>query len=148
MTKLAWLLKTVKEIIKKPELEAGQLNFPPLLCGTSRPPFQVGRGLWHCFPTPGSQEDVAGAESRGTSQREEGEEAGQAGTTASTRHMLLHAGHTLLSTALGSRCYRYPHSTDLETEAQRGNKMENRPRSGKNTGALSITFTFPPPCWC
>lgn len=73
---------------------------------------------------------------------------GQAGTTASTWHMLLCARHTLLSAALGSSYYSYPHFTDLETEAQRSNKIENRSRSGKNTGALSITFTFPPPCWC
>lgn len=148
MTKLAWLLKTEKEIIKKPELEAGQLNFPLLLCGTSGPPFQAGRGLWHCFPMPGSQVDVAGTESRGSSLREGEEEAGAGRDDGKHAAMLLHARHTLLSAALGSSCYPYPHFTDLETEAQRSNKVETRSRSGKNTGALSITFTFPPPCWC
>lgn len=143
VTKLAWLLKTEKEIIKKPEREAGQLNFPPLLCGTRGPAFQAGRGLWHRCPMPGSQADVAGTESRGTSHREGEEEVGAGRDDGQCLAKLLRARHTLLSAALGSSCYPYPHFTDLETEAQRSNKVENRSRSGKNTGALSITFTFP-----
>ena len=97
MTKLAWLLKTVQEIIKKPELESGQLNFPPLLCGTSGPPFQVGRGLWQCFPTSGSQADVAGAESGETLQREEGEEAGMGRDDSKhTSYAFTHRAHAAL----------------------------------------------------
>ena len=60
--KISVAIKDQKEIVKRPELEAGQLHFPPLLCGTSGPPFQAGRGLWHRFPMPGSQVDVAGTE--------------------------------------------------------------------------------------
>lgn len=37
-TKLAWLLKAVKEIIRKPEAEAEKLNRLPWLCSAARAP--------------------------------------------------------------------------------------------------------------
>lgn len=56
VTKLAWLLKTAKQIIKKPKLEVEELNYPSPLCSPSRPPCRLGEGSDTTFQAmlPGS----------------------------------------------------------------------------------------------